>query len=196
MSGPQTSVPNPTGRKTGLTPELERKLRELGLNLVTSERDPDWVDVIFDWRWTWPVARLRLTALFLLGAVIEILDFPAAAAVQEQYGLYPGWVWAIATIAVQLVGSGIIISGRHVWLGAGMLAVFTGATELVAHRFWELIGAAAFQERNEFVEHLGLVAGLIMVALLAEERNRRGRRGPARRTVPRSPRQGRRKASG
>jgi hypothetical protein len=51
---------------------------------------------------------------------------------------------------------------------------FTGATEFVAHRFWELSGLAEFQDRNEFFEHLGLVAGLVMVALLAEERNRRG----------------------
>lgn len=58
-------------------------------------------------------------------------------------------------------------------LGAGILAGFTGATEFVAHRFWELSGAAEFQARNEFFEHLGLVGGLVMVALLAEERNRR-----------------------
>jgi uncharacterized membrane protein YphA (DoxX/SURF4 family) len=173
MSSSQPSVPNPTARNRDSAPEVERKPHDLGLNLVTPEHDPDWVDAILDWRWTWPIARILLTALFLLGAAIEILDFPAAAAVQEQYGLYPGWVWAIATITVQLVGSGIIISGRHVWLGAGMLAVFTGATEFIAHRFWELSGSAEFQQRNEFVEHLGLVAGFIMVALLAEERNRR-----------------------
>jgi uncharacterized membrane protein YphA (DoxX/SURF4 family) len=137
------------------------------------ERDPDWVDAILDWRWTWPIARVGLTSLFLLAAAIEILNFPAAAATQEQFGLRPGWVWAIVTISIQLTGSFIIISGRHVWLGAGILAVFTGATEFVAHRFWELSGVAEFQARNEFFEHLGLVAGFIMVALLAEERNRR-----------------------
>jgi uncharacterized membrane protein YphA (DoxX/SURF4 family) len=153
------------------------------LSLVASERDPDWVDAILDWRWTWPIARLFLTALFLLGAAIEILDFPAAAATQEQFGLHPGWLWATATIAVQLVGSAIIISGRHVWLGAGMLGVFTGATEFVAHRFWELSGLARFQARNEFVEHIGLVGGLIMVALLAEERNRRGGASSRRRAI-------------
>jgi uncharacterized membrane protein YphA (DoxX/SURF4 family) len=148
-------------------------MKDMGLNPAASERDPDWVDAILDWRWTWPIARLLLTALFLVDAAIEILDFPAAAAAQEQVGMHPGWVWAIVTLAVQVIGSIIIISGRHVWLGAGMLAVFTGATEFVAHRFWELSGAAQFQERNEFFEHLGLVAGFIMVALLAEERNRR-----------------------
>jgi uncharacterized membrane protein YphA (DoxX/SURF4 family) len=148
-------------------------VNDTGLNFIASERDPDWVDAILDWRWTWPIARLGLTALFLLAAAIEILDFQDAAAAQEHVGLHPGWAWAIVTITVQLVGSTIIISGRHVWLGAGILAVFTGATEFVAHRFWELSGVAEFQARNEFFEHLGLIAGLVMVALLAEERNRR-----------------------
>ena len=148
-------------------------MNEIRSSLAVSEHDPDWVDAILDWRWTWPIARLLLTALFLVAAAIEITDFPAAAAAQEQVGLHPGWAWAILTIAVQVLGSIIVISGRHVWLGAGMLGVFTGATEFVAHRFWQLSGAAEFQERNEFFEHLGLVAGFIMVALLAEERNRR-----------------------
>ena len=148
-------------------------MNDIGLKLTAAERDPDWVDAILDWRWTWPIARLCLSSLFLVAAAIEILDFPAAAAAQEHVGLHPGWAWAIVTITVQVVGSTIIISGRHVWLGAGMLGVFTGATEFVAHRFWELSGAAEFQARNEFFEHLGLIAGFIMVALLAEERNRR-----------------------
>jgi uncharacterized membrane protein YphA (DoxX/SURF4 family) len=143
------------------------------LNSTAPEHDPGWVDAILDWRWTWPISRLCLTSLFLLAVAIEILDFSAAAATQAHFGLHPGWVWAIVTIAVQFVGSVIIISGRHVWLGAGMLGVFTGATEFVAHRFWELRGLAAFQARNEFFEHIGLVGGLVMVALLAEERNRR-----------------------
>ena len=58
------------------------------------------------------------------------------------------------------------------WLGAGILGGFTGATEVVAHRFWELSGLTAFQARNEFFEHIGLIGGLVVVALLAEERNR------------------------
>jgi uncharacterized membrane protein YphA (DoxX/SURF4 family) len=148
-------------------------MNNIGSIPPASERDPGWVDAILDWPWTWLIARLCLTALFLLAAAVELLDFPAAAATQAHFGLHPGWAWAIVTITVQLVGSAIIVSGRHVWLGAGILGGFTAATEFVAHRFWELSGLAEFQARNEFFEHIGLVGGLVMVALLAEERNRR-----------------------
>jgi uncharacterized membrane protein YphA (DoxX/SURF4 family) len=145
------------------------------LNPTDSEQGPSWVDAILDWRRTWPIARPCVTSLFLLSAATQILAFPAAAEVQQRFGLHPGWVWAIVTIAVLLIGSIIIISGHHVWLGAGLLAGFTGATEFVAHRFWELSGLAEFQARNEFFEHLGLARGVIKVALLGEQRNRRAR---------------------
>lgn len=91
-------------------------MNDISSNLTTSKRDPAWVDAILDWRWTWPIARLCLASLFLVAAAIEILDFPAAAATQQHFGLYPGWAWAIVAITVQLFGSVIVISGYHVWL--------------------------------------------------------------------------------
>jgi uncharacterized membrane protein YphA (DoxX/SURF4 family) len=137
------------------------------------EADPRWVDAILDWRWTWPLARVGLTSLFLVAAVMELLDFPSAVRLQEHVGLHPGTPWAILTILVQVVGSAIVISGRRVWLGAGMLAVFTGLTTIVAHRFWQMSGQAAFEARNEFFEHFGLVSGFVLMALVAEDRLRR-----------------------
>jgi uncharacterized membrane protein YphA (DoxX/SURF4 family) len=143
------------------------RIKSTSLIIAPLDDAPGWVDAILDWRWTWPITRLALTSLFLMAAAVEIRDFPAAAAIQEHFGLRPGWMWAIATIAVQLTGSALILSGRYIWLGAGMLGVFTGATEVISHRFWELSGAAEFAARNEFFEHLALIAGLVMVARLS-----------------------------
>jgi uncharacterized membrane protein YphA (DoxX/SURF4 family) len=131
-------------------------------------RDPDSVDVILEWRWTWPIARSILTLLFIVSAVVEI----AAVTAQAHFGIYPPEFWAALTIIVQVTGSAIIITRRLKWLGAGILGVFTAATEVVAHRFWELSGQARFEARNEFFEHLGLVGGFTLVAVLAEERRR------------------------
>jgi uncharacterized membrane protein YphA (DoxX/SURF4 family) len=144
--------------------------------------DPDWVDVILEWRWTWPIARSLLTLIFIVAAIVEIADFRAAVAAQAQFGMYPPVLWAVLTIIVQIAGSAIIISGRRIWLGAGILAAFTAATNVVVHRFWEFSGQARFDSRNEFFEHLGLVGGLILVAILAEERRRLRAR-----TLPASP---------
>ncbi|HEX3366055.1 DoxX family protein [Phenylobacterium sp.] len=141
------------------------------LSTILPEQAPRWADAILDWRWTWPITRLALISLFLEGLAVEFGDLPGAVATQAHFGLHPAWLWAGATIAVQLAGSLVILSGRYVWLGAGMLAVFTGVTEVVAHRFWELSGAAEFAARNEFFEHLGLIAGFIMAANAARARH-------------------------
>jgi uncharacterized membrane protein YphA (DoxX/SURF4 family) len=85
-----------------------------------------------------------------------------------------------------MAGVLIILSGRYVWLGAGMLAVFTVLTEVIAHRFWELSGAAEFAARNEFFEHFGLIAGFVMVAALAREHHRASAAAPAGRAEAKS----------
>ena len=67
-------------------------------------------------------------------------------------GPRPGAFWAVAVTAVQVTGFLIILSGRWIWLGSGMLGGFTAATTVVAHRFWELSGQARFEARNEFFD--------------------------------------------
>jgi len=134
--------------------------------------DPRWVDAILDWRWTWLVARIALTGAYLFGSVAGLADFPSAVAVQEHFGLHPGWFWAALTIAVELVGPILIISGRWVWLGAGMLGVITGLAAIIAAPFWSMTGAARFEATITFLEHFGLIAGFVMAALIAEHDSR------------------------
>jgi uncharacterized membrane protein YphA (DoxX/SURF4 family) len=136
--------------------------------------EPAWVDAILDWRWTWLLARIGLTGAYLLGGAVKLLDFPAAVAEQEQLGLHPGALWAALTIAVELGGSALVIAGRLVWLGAGALGVLTAVAALVANDFWALQGAARFAAMNAFFEHVGLIAGFVLAALIAgHERPRR-----------------------
>jgi uncharacterized membrane protein YphA (DoxX/SURF4 family) len=126
-----------------------------------------------------------LTLLFIVAAIVEIADFKAAIAAQAHFGMYPPVFWAVLAIIVQITGSAIIISGKRIWLGAGILAVFTAATNVVAHRFWEFSGQVRFESRNEFFEHLGLVGGFVLVAILAEERQRiRDRVPPSNSSAP------------
>jgi uncharacterized membrane protein YphA (DoxX/SURF4 family) len=142
-----------------------------------ARQDPRWVDTILDWRWTWLVARIGLTGAYLFGSVVSLFDFPSAAAEQERFGLHPGWFWASLTIAVELIGSILVISGRWVWLGAGMLGVITGVAAIMSEPFWTMTGAARFAATITFLEHFGLIAGLVMAALIAEHENRARRAG-------------------
>lgn len=139
--------------------------------------DPRWVDAILDWPLTWLAARIALTGPFIVGAAMKLSDLSAAVLEQEQVGIHPGLPWALLTIAVEIIGPLLIISGRFIWLGAGMLGVFTGLANLLVNRFWEMTGPARFAATNGFFEHIALIAGFVLAALAAEheERGRRNR---------------------
>ena len=139
-------------------------------------RDPAWVEAILASRSTWLAARIGLTGAYILGGATKLLDFPAAMVEQESFGLHPGWLWASVTIAVELGASAMVISNRLVWFGAGALGVLTAVAMMVANNFWALQGTARFMAMNAFFEHIGLIAGLVLAALVAEYDKRRDRR--------------------
>ncbi len=140
----------------------------------TAGRDPAFVAALLDWNGAWFLARLLLVSAYLLGGVVKLTDFPSAIAEQVHFGVHPPVLWAVVTIAVELIGSAMILSGRWVWLGAGMLGVFTAAAAVVASPFWTLHGQERFMATNAFFEHLGLVGGFILTALVARARQAHG----------------------
>jgi uncharacterized membrane protein YphA (DoxX/SURF4 family) len=142
---------------------------------LDQSRDPRWVDAILDWPGTWLIARMGLTSAFLIGGVTKGLNFSAAVAEQNHFGLHPAPVWAVLAIVVELVGPLLVISGYFVWLGAGALGVLTAIAMIVATPFWNLAGTARFAAVNGFFEHLGLIAGCVMAALLAQHAGRQRR---------------------
>jgi uncharacterized membrane protein YphA (DoxX/SURF4 family) len=108
-----------------------------------------------------------LVSAFVIGGIQKLIDFPAAVAEQAHFGLQPAWLWAAAAIVVELGGSALVIFGRWVWLGAGALGVLTAVAMLTANDFWAKIGQDRFMATNAFFEHLGLVAGLVLISLLS-----------------------------
>ena len=137
--------------------------------------DPRFVDAILDWRPTWFLARLLLVGAYLLGGLVKLADWQGAVAEQAHFGMHPPALWAALTIAVELVGPMLILTGRWVWLGAGMLGVFTLLAAFTANAFWTMPpGPERFGATNAFFEHLGLIGGFVLAALVAEQAKRRG----------------------
>lgn len=118
-------------------------------------------------------ARVLLTCAFWWSGITKTLDFPGA--VREVAGLTgvgPGLAeaGAVLTILVQIVGSALVIAGRAAWLGAAALAGFTLVATVLAHGFWSFEGAERGRQLTTFLEHLGLIGGLLLAASLAERR--------------------------
>jgi uncharacterized membrane protein YphA (DoxX/SURF4 family) len=129
--------------------------------------NPRWVRAILSWPWLLPISRIALVSSFLIGGMQKLIDFPAAVAEQAHFGLQPAWLWATAAIMVELGGSALVIVGRWVWLGAGGLGVLTAVAMLTANDFWAKTDHDRFMAVNAFFEHLGLIAGLVLISLLS-----------------------------
>jgi uncharacterized membrane protein YphA (DoxX/SURF4 family) len=129
--------------------------------------NPRWVRAILSWPWLLPISRIALVSAFLIGGIQKLIDFPAAVAEQAHFGLQPAWLWAAAAIMVELGGSALVIFGRWVWLGAGGLGVLTAVAMLTANDFWAKAGHDRFIAVHDFFEHLGLIAGLVLVSVLS-----------------------------
>jgi uncharacterized membrane protein YphA (DoxX/SURF4 family) len=134
---------------------------------------PRPIAIILAWPWLWPAIRVALVSAFVIGGFTKLLDFAGAIAEQEHFGLRPGGLWAALAVAVEIGGSALVIAGRWVWFGAGGLGVLTAVAMLTANNFWALSGNDRFIALNAFFEHLGLIAGLVLVCVYAAEQAKR-----------------------
>jgi uncharacterized membrane protein YphA (DoxX/SURF4 family) len=137
--------------------------------------EPHFVDAILAWRPTWFLARLLLVGAYLLGGIVKASDWPAAVAEQAHFGMHPPQLWAALTIAVEFIGPILVLSGRLVWLGAGMLGVFTALAILLVHRFWAMEGEQGLYAMFFALEHIGLIGGLILVSIISVQPRRTSR---------------------
>jgi len=116
------------------------------------------------------VAATLLTLPYWTSGVAKLADLSGALAEAEHFGLHPAAAIVALTVLVQVGGSLLVIAGRLAWLGAGALGVFTAVATLIAHPFWTVADPMArFHERNTFLEHAGLIGGLMLAAIAREQ---------------------------
>ncbi|HBN8606916.1 TPA: DoxX family protein [Pseudomonas aeruginosa] len=128
------------------------------------------VDKTLDSRWLWIGARVLLAVVFLSSGLAKLLDFQGGLAEMRAAGLEPDWLFNIATIAVLLGGSVLLLLDRALWLGAGALAMFLMLTILVVHRFWALPEPQAQAAMFWALEHISLIGGLVAAAIASRLR--------------------------
>jgi transmembrane protein len=125
---------------------------------------PEWLVALAAHPATGYVMRTLVCAGFVLSAVEKLVRFPAAEANFSSYhGLKHARAWLCAYIVTALVAAALVIPGRAVWLGAGMLVVFTGVATVIAFPFWKASGPARQGQVFAFREHLNLMAALFVV---------------------------------
>ena len=129
---------------------------------------PEFVRAILEWPWTWPLARFALVVIFLASGLSKIANFSDGVAEMAQAGMLAPAAMALLSIFVEVTGSVLVLIGRWVWLGAGMLGVFTAIGAVTAHAFWKVSGPERKEAIAVFLMHFGLIAALVLDALLTE----------------------------
>jgi transmembrane protein len=118
------------------------------------------------------ICRLGLCLAFLYSGVTKSLDFKSAIAEQKHFGMPAPKFFAVMTIAVQLGCSALMLfmPGLPAALGALTLAGFTLLASIVGHPFWRETDQMRIFDLNSFLEHFGIVAGFLLVALIELKR--------------------------
>ncbi|WP_323120292.1 DoxX family protein [Burkholderia alba] len=119
------------------------------------------------------LARVLLTSPFWINGLSKAVDFSSGAAEMEHLGFAPGALYSALTIALHLGGAALIIARRRTALAAFALAMFTALTIPLVHRFWAFDGLRHLIALYTAEEHVGMIGGLILVAVLDAREHRR-----------------------
>jgi transmembrane protein len=113
------------------------------------------------------LARLVISSFFLVAGMFGLRKFNVIVGEMRDAKLPSPKAFAVATIATQLIGSGLLITniGGLAWLGAGALGVFTLLCIPIAHPFWRLAPTERMPHFQVALEHLALTGGLALAAI-------------------------------
>jgi uncharacterized membrane protein YphA (DoxX/SURF4 family) len=146
---------------------------------MNGQSTPQFVQAILEWQWTWPIARFALVVFYLASGLSKIANFSSAVAEMVEAGMPAPAAMALLSIFVELTGSVLVLIDRWVWLGAGMLGIFTAIGAATAHAFWKVSGRERVEAIAVFLMHLGLIAAFVLCALVAEREGRAAQAAPS-----------------
>jgi uncharacterized membrane protein YphA (DoxX/SURF4 family) len=109
------------------------------------------------------IALLALCAAYLQGGLDKATDFTAPEAELTRRGLTPAGSFTALTIAVELGGSFLVLSGLYRWFGTLALAGFTLFANTLANPFRPVSGTERLALEDAFFEHIGLADSFLLV---------------------------------
>jgi putative oxidoreductase len=113
-----------------------------------------------------PVARILLTAIFLVSGVRKIMAFAAVSAMMTKRGLPAPDVLLALSIVLDLAGGLMLIANWHVKYAAWALAAYTLVAGVLFHGFWDFWGASPGEfsnQLNHFLKNVGIIGGLLLL---------------------------------
>jgi len=129
---------------------------------------PSFIALVLESPITLVFGRILLTTLFWSAGIFGLFNFSAIVSEMKAVNLPAPAGFAVATIAIQLVGSVLLIGNFNGlgWLGAGALGLFTLLTIPYGHAFWTFPEPRRTEELHIALEHISVAGGMLMAAIL------------------------------
>ena len=104
------------------------------------------------------VARILISALFLLNGVFKISNYDGTVGWMESFGI-PG-IFLIPAIILEIVGPILIILGYKAKIAAGLLSLFCIATAVIFHNDF-----SDQMQLGSFLKNIALAGGFLFITV-------------------------------
>jgi putative oxidoreductase len=109
------------------------------------------------------LGRIAIASVFIPAGLSKLGNLQGFAASLERGGVPFAQVMAPLGALVEFLGGIAIAVGIQVRFAAALMILFTIVATLIAHRFWELQGAARQAQQGQFFKNLGLIGGFLFL---------------------------------
>ena len=111
------------------------------------------------------VARLLIDAEFLVALNGKISGWSGQASYMASHGMRFIGPLLGAALAIELLGSICLISGWQARRAAAVMFIYLAIVSVTLHDFWNRTGNSAGANQTEFFKNLGIMGGLLMIAV-------------------------------
>lgn len=111
------------------------------------------------------VARLLVVAEFLIAVNGKIFGWSGQEAYMASHGMTLIGPLLGAALAIEALGSLCLITGFQARAAAAVMFVYLGIVSVRLHDFWHMTGMAAAGTETQFFKNLGMMGGLLMIAV-------------------------------
>ena len=118
---------------------------------------------------SYPVGRAFLGALFFVSGVTKIFGFSYVAGWMASSGVPAASFLLVVTIAIEVLGGLMLITGHKARLAAIVIALFLVPVTLVFHAFWSADAASFQNQLTQFLKNLAVLGGMLLI--IERERN-------------------------
>jgi len=109
--------------------------------------------------------RILVALLFAVFGYMKLVNFNGSVEAFAQLGLPLPHLAVALAVSFELGCGLLLIVGWKTRQAAWLLAAFTVAATLIAHRFWSAEAAQAFVQTQNFYQNASIVGGLLALAV-------------------------------